>query len=167
MRNQVLEYCAVDILEENMFLEPKFDNGIIGVCFTMNEGFTPAYDLDIVKNEIIRINKITEETAIVEINKLIENYPEISFIKYLNDSWDELSKYNKEMLFLNDYNSECLVGVRFKQDTNIISVYDDYLCVQSLMENDDMDEEMAIEYFEYNTRGSYVGENTPAFLTLL
>jgi hypothetical protein len=35
------------------------------------------------------------------------------------------------------------------------------------MNRDDMEEEDAIEYFEYNTRGAYVGENTPAFLTLL
>jgi fused signal recognition particle receptor len=33
---------------------------------------------------------------------------------------------------------------------------------ESLMK--EMSEEVAMEYFEYNTRGAYVGENTPAFL---
>jgi hypothetical protein len=31
---------------------------------------------------------------------------------------------------------------------------------------DDMTDEEAVEFFEYNTRGSYVGEHTPVFVTL-
>jgi len=32
-----------------------------------------------------------------------------------------------------------------------------------LVENDEMLLEQAIEYFEFNVRGSYVGEQTPIF----
>jgi hypothetical protein len=167
MRNEIIEYCAVDILEENMFLDRIFDDAILGICYTMSEGFTPAYDLDRVVKKIKDIEKTTDEMAITKFNNLIETHPMISFIKYINESWDDLSLYNNEMLFLNDYDDKTLVGVRFKHECNIISVYDDYLCIQSLIENDGMEEEDAIEYFEYNTRGSHVGDNTPAFLTLL
>lgn len=166
MREDIIEYCAVDILEEDMFLDTAFDDGLLGVCFNMADGFTPAYDLNVVLKHIELKNKITEDIAIIELNKLIEKYPMISFVKYSNESCDDLSKYNNEMLFLNDYDENSLVGVCFRHEKQVVSVYDDYLCVQSLM-NDGMEESDAIEYFEYNTRGAYVGVNTPAFLTLL
>lgn len=110
--------------------------------------------------------KVTDEIAISTINQLIESHPMISFVKYIDESWNDLSKYNNEMLFFNDYSANSLVGLLFKHETNIVAVYDDHLCVQSLIE-EGMGEEEAIEYFEYNTRGSYVGENSPVFLTLL
>lgn len=166
MREEIIEYCGVDILEDDMFLDNIFDDGLLGICFTMNEGFTPAYDLNFVIEKIKQDKKVTDEIAVNTINQLIESHPMISFVKYIDESWDDLSKYNNEMLFLNDYSANSLVGLLFKHETNIVAVYDDYLCVQSLIE-EGMEEEEAIEYFEYNTRGSYVGENTPAFLTLL
>jgi hypothetical protein len=167
MREEIIEYCAVDILEQDMFLDAVFDDALLGVCFNMGDGFSPAYDLSLIIKKIEIQNKISNDFAIIELNKLIEKYPMISFIKYLDESLDKLSKYNNEMLFLNDYNANSLVGVCFRHEKKVVSVYDDYLCIQSLVESDGMEDEDAIEYFEYNTRGSYVGENTPAFLTLL
>jgi hypothetical protein len=167
MREEIIECCAVDILEQDMFLDAVFDDALLGVCFNMGDGFSPAYDLSLIIKKIEIQNKISNNFAIIELNKLIEKYPMISFIKYLDESLDELSKYNNEMLFLNDYNANSLVGVCFRDGKKVVSVYDDYLCIQSLVESDGMEDEDAIEYFEYNTRGSYVGENTPAFLTLL
>jgi hypothetical protein len=166
MKEEIIGYCGVDILEEDMFLDNIFDDGILGICFTMNGGFTPAYDLNFLVEKIKQDKNVTDGIAITAINQLIAAHPMISFIKYMDESWDDLSKYNNEMLFLNDYNENSLIGLLFKHETNIVAVYDDYLCVQSLVE-EGMEEEEAIEYFEYNTRGSYVGENTPAFLTLL
>lgn len=40
-------------------------------------------------------------------------------------------------------------------------VYSVTRCLEILMVDDDMSLEDAIEYFEYNVRGSYVGEKTP------
>ena len=70
------------------------------------------------------------------------------------------------MLFLDGYDPKCIIGVRFKKDSVVVAAYSDNDCVQSLIEDDGMTEEDAIEFFEYNTRGSYVGEHTPVFITL-
>lgn len=48
MREEIIEYCSVDILEEDMFLDNIFDDGLLGICFNMNESFSPAYDLNFV-----------------------------------------------------------------------------------------------------------------------
>jgi hypothetical protein len=42
------------------------------------------------------------------------------------------------------------------------ATYDKQKCLQILQK--DMSEEEAIEYFEYNVLGSWVGDNTPIFL---
>ena len=46
-----------------------------------------------------------------------------------------------------------------------IALYDRYMCIEILMKEDGMSEEDAEEHFSYNVIGSYVGENTPAFVT--
>ena len=110
---------------------------------------------------------MTENEAIRYFNiEILDKNPEISFVKESAENPDLLSEYNNEMLFLDGYPFNCIVGVRLKKDCKIVSVYSDFDCINSLMENDGMSEEDAIEFFEYNTRGSYVGENTPAFITL-
>ena len=42
-------------------------------------------------------------------------------------------------------------------------IYDVDKCIQILMDQGMSDEE-AVEYFEFNVSGSYVGENTPIWL---
>jgi hypothetical protein len=46
-------------------------------------------------------------------------------------------------------------------------VYDIELCIQALINDQDMDYETATEHFWFNTEGSYVGEMTPIFLHAL
>ena len=52
-------------------------------------------------------------------------------------------------------------GTRFTYD---VAVYDYNKCIDILER--DMPHEDAVEYFEFNTRGAYVGENTPVFVTV-
>jgi len=47
----------------------------------------------------------------------------------------------------------------------MLSLDDREKCIEILME--DMSEEEAEEYFEFNVQGSYVGETTPAFIQML
>lgn len=42
-------------------------------------------------------------------------------------------------------------------------LYDSVKCIECLMKNDSMSYEDAVEYFEFNIQGSYVGPNTPTF----
>jgi hypothetical protein len=50
--------------------------------------------------------------------------------------------------------------------TNGIVCYEYAKCIEILMNNHDMDIEMAIEYFDFNVGDAYVGENTPIFIHL-
>lgn len=43
-------------------------------------------------------------------------------------------------------------------------VYSRRKCVDILVQNDDMSEEDAIDYLEYNTFNAYVGDNTPLWV---
>lgn len=45
-----------------------------------------------------------------------------------------------------------------------VAVYDAEKCVDILMERDGMSQDEAIEFFEFNVAGAYVGEKTPLFL---
>lgn len=51
------------------------------------------------------------------------------------------------------------IGQRFNAD---VFIYDYQKCIEILQES--MTIEEAIEYFEYNMIGAYLGENTPIFL---
>lgn len=71
------------------------------------------------------------------IDSIIERYPDESFLKA--DGFDD-----------------ALIGVDNKSMRLVYSVSK---CIEILCR--DMNEEDAIEYFEYNVSGAYVGEKTP------
>jgi hypothetical protein len=45
-------------------------------------------------------------------------------------------------------------------------IYDEDKCIQILMERDGMTDEEAIEFFEFNVVGAYVGDHTPIYVRL-
>jgi hypothetical protein len=55
------------------------------------------------------------------------------------------------------------IGTQFGRQ---LAVYDRTACINILI-NQGMEPEEAEEYFQYNVEGSWVGESTPVFLTLL
>jgi hypothetical protein len=71
------------------------------------------------------------------LDRIIENYPEESFL-------------------IADGFNDAIIGV---DEQTFRLIYSVSKCLEILKK--DMNEEDAIEYFEYNTRGSYVGEKTP------
>jgi hypothetical protein len=72
-----------------------------------------------------------------------------------------MSEY--EGLLKMDGYDDCLVGVveRFGEDSYFI--YDRELVLEKLQKGG-MSYEEALEYYEFNQLGAYVGERTPAFL---
>jgi|TARA_R100001463_G_scaffold112452_1_gene167462 hypothetical protein len=58
---------------------------------------------------------------------------------------------------------DALIGVG-QQFNKALAVYDRQKCIEILMERDGMSDEEAVEYFEYNVSGAWVGEYTPIFL---
>ena len=53
------------------------------------------------------------------------------------------------------------------QFTHAIAVYDRDKCIEILMTRDGMSGEEAMEYFDFNVTGAWVGEHTPVFLELI
>jgi len=60
---------------------------------------------------------------------------------------------------------DCIIGVVERTGLPPILCYDKTLILNKLM-NDGMNEEEALEFWEYNQLGSYMGEATPCFITL-
>jgi hypothetical protein len=53
-----------------------------------------------------------------------------------------------------------------RQFNRILAIYDYDKCIKILMEWEDMTEEQAVKFFEFNVVGAWVGEYTPVFVTL-
>lgn len=68
---------------------------------------------------------------------------------------------DNECLLADGYDS-ALIGIT--EGLNPVAVYDIDLCIKSLMKQDDMDELDAVDFFYFNTLGSYVGEKNPVFI---
>jgi hypothetical protein len=75
---------------------------------------------------------------------------------------DELGE--DENVLLADGFDDAFVGIG-RQFGRPIAVYNKSKCIDILQE--DMSEEEAEEYFQFNVEGAWVGENTPIFLETL
>jgi hypothetical protein len=73
--------------------------------------------------------------------------------------------WNEEALLADGF-EEAVVGMCERFGVVPVVAYDRDKCVGVLMERDGMGYEEAVEYFDFNVAGSYVGEGTPVFLTL-
>jgi hypothetical protein len=167
MRDQILEYCEFENNVKELFIPKQFDDCLLGICHRMDESFTTAYDLNKIIVKIMKKNSLTYDEAIRNFNlNILDKNPTISFILITDQNQDLLSEYNNKMLFLDGFDDNSIIGVRIKSGCNIVAAYDDSMCIQSLIDGEDMDETDAIEFFEYNTRGSFVGNDTPAIVTL-
>jgi len=70
-----------------------------------------------------------------------------------------------ELLVLDpEYFDEAIVGVVTRIGLQAVCYKTSHI-IDLLMEKEGMDEEEAIDYFEYNIAGSYMGEFTPVFLS--
>lgn len=60
-----------------------------------------------------------------------------------------------------------IVGLADRAGGMCVVAYDRDACIQALMQDNDWDYETALEYFEFNTLGAWVGEYTPIFVELI
>jgi len=60
---------------------------------------------------------------------------------------------------------EAIIGIGRQFNKNLV-IYDEDKCIKILMERDGMTDEEAIEFFEFNVVGAYVGEYTPIYVRL-
>jgi hypothetical protein len=73
-------------------------------------------------------------------------------------------RYPEDSVLLANGFEEAFIGVG-EQFNDCAAVYDRDACIRILMDRDGMTNEEAEEYFCFNVSGSYVGEQTPIFLT--
>ena len=74
----------------------------------------------------------------------------------------EIAEFYPELLVADGFD-KAILGV--SQQFNSLSVaYDRNKCIEILMTRDNMTQLEAVEYFEYNVIGSYMGKHTPSFI---
>ena len=73
---------------------------------------------------------------------------------------EEILEYYPDETFLKaDGFDDAVIGVEIAEPMRL--VYSVKLVIETLITEDEMSLEDALEHFEYNIRGSYVGEQTP------
>jgi len=70
-------------------------------------------------------------------------------------------KYEDEKMLFADGFDKAIIGVAHIHSKRIVA-YDTKKCIKILMK--DMTHNEAVEYFDFNVAGSYVGDYTPAFI---
>ena len=75
--------------------------------------------------------------------------------------WREvIASENPEALSLDGFD-DGVIGIARRCGQPTLLVYDYDKCIEVLMRQDKMSYEEAVEYFEFNTAGAWVGEHTP------
>lgn len=78
-----------------------------------------------------------------------------------------IGELNAEALCLEpEYFDGALIGYA-ERCGMLVAAYSRKKCVELLVSNEEMTWEEAIEHFEFNILGSWVGEHTPVFITEL
>lgn len=76
---------------------------------------------------------------------------------------EEVAEYNEEALIVDGFD-KAIIGVAERINLGPVAAYDVETILEILMERDEMYYEEALEYFNYNIIGSWMGENTPVFI---
>ena len=77
---------------------------------------------------------------------------------------EHLANYNEDA-YLFDGFEKALIGYAQQSNQPIVACYDYNKCIKILMSQNKMSKEDAIEFFEFNTMGCNLGENTPVIIT--
>ena len=74
-----------------------------------------------------------------------------------------IAEYNQESLLADGFD-DAIIGIVDSFSDNPVVLYDKDKCIDILCK--DMSREEAIEYFNFNIMGAYMGDNTPKFAML-
>ena len=86
-------------------------------------------------------------------------------MKSFEDIKAELKEIDEEILLADGF-EDALIGY-VQIFSNTIALYDHEKCISILMKRDKIGRDEAVEYFDFNVTGAYVGDKTPAFATIL
>ena len=76
---------------------------------------------------------------------------------------EEIEEINPEALLCDGFD-EAIIGMAERINLGPVVAYDVDKMIDIMIERDGMTYEDAIEYFEYNVLGSYIGPQTPIFV---
>lgn len=76
---------------------------------------------------------------------------------------EEVSEYNEEALICDGFD-EAIMGVAERINLGPVVAYKVGKILEILMKRDGMNYGEALEYFEYNIKGAWMGEFTPVFI---
>ena len=160
MRETIISQYGDEI--EEFFLPECYDDLIVG-CYDSGSDFYPAYDL---KNLILYIkNNINKNSDDYFNSEILDKNPNVCFIEFKSKDKETLATPNLDMMFMCGFDN-ALAGLKWQKNREIVPAYDKNKCIDILMENDGMSYEDALEYYDFNIEGAYMGVNTPAMLTL-
>tara|TARA_B100000029_G_scaffold125082_1_gene118551 strand:- start:45 stop:332 length:288 start_codon:yes stop_codon:yes gene_type:complete len=71
--------------------------------------------------------------------------------------------YPDDEILLADGFEDAFMGIVNSNGSHPKALYNEDVCVDVLVERDKMEYDEAIEFFQFNVAGAYVGEYTPAF----
>ncbi len=79
---------------------------------------------------------------------------------------DQLETEYPDVMLMDEF-EDCIIGIcrRFGQEE--IVAYDYHMVINKMMTEWELSHEDAIEYFDYNQIGAWVGERTPCFVEVL
>ena len=77
---------------------------------------------------------------------------------------EEIEEINPEALLCDGFD-EAIVGMAERINLGPVVAYDVDKMLEIMVERDKMTYEEAMEYFDYNIIGAWMGENTPIFIT--
>ena len=82
------------------------------------------------------------------------------------DLRDWVSEFNEEALLADGFDEAFLGMVERYGISAPVALYDKEKCLQILVDRDGMTYEEAVEFFDFNVIGAWVGEFTPYFLNV-
>ncbi len=72
-----------------------------------------------------------------------------------------LAKLDPDLLFADGFD-DCILGITVNDKGLAVVLYSENQVIENLAQQMPLDE--AVEYFDFNIKGAYVGERTPVFL---
>ncbi len=102
----------------------------------------------------MEVNLQLDPVEVVEVEVVEDNKMDQDIREKISDQFGE------DLMVLDGYD-DCIIGVCERFGMDDVVLYDKEKIIQKLMK--DMGNEDAMEYFEYNIIGFFVGAKTPAF----
>jgi len=154
--SEIKEEIEENYEDDIVFLEGEtksgksFDEFIIGTVWICGYGTMVAYE------EMPDEEYLPENVVIVNI---VEGEPE-EILLYIKEQYPDA-------VLVTGFD-EALLGVARKaEDVNWVAIYNADLIIDSIIEDNEISEQEAMEFYKFNISGSYVGPMTPMFIDVI